>query len=200
MTVSSVKSGKIIVLAASSGAGKTTIIHALTDYFKNKYPIFRVITYTTRSPRPGEVDGFDYHFLSQSDFETKIKEGFFIEWSCAYGAYYGSPCSIIDQAEYGISSILILDREGVRQLLPLYKDKIVPIWISTSKDNLSARLQNRGEKGENYDFRINLAEKEAEAEKNNPLFSYYVQNDQLDEAINVLIKIIAKELEIIEWI
>ena len=157
-----IKPGKIIVIAASSGAGKTTIVHALCDYFKNKYPLSRVVTYTTRVARAGEVDGVDYHFVSLEAFEQKIQEGFFIEWSSAY------------------------------------KDKIVPIWISTSKENLASRLQSRGTETEKeYIFRLNLAQEEQLAETNDPLFSYHVQNDQLDESVNVLIRIITKELEII---
>lgn len=193
-----IKPGKIIVIAASSGAGKTTIVHVLCDYFKNKHPLFRVVTYTTRVARAGEVDGIDYHFVSLKEFEQKIKEGFFVEWSSAYGAYYGTPRSIIDATNAGMSFLLVLDRSGVRQLLSLYKDKIVPIWISTSKDNLASRLQSRGtETKKEYIFRLNLAEEEQLAEMNNPLFSYHVQNDQLGESINILIRIITKELEII---
>lgn len=193
-----IKPGKIIVIAASSGAGKTTIVHALCDYFKNKYPLSRVVTYTTRVARAGEVDGVDYHFVSLEDFQQKIQEGFFVEWSSAYGAYYGTPRSIIDATIVGMSFLLVLDRAGVKQLLSLYKDKIVPIWISTSKENLASRLQSRGTETEKeYIFRLNLAQEEQLAETNDPLFSYHVQNDQLDESVNVLIRIITKELEII---
>jgi guanylate kinase len=194
----STKPGKIIVLSASSGAGKTTLVNALCAYFKNKYPISRVVTYTTRAARAGEVEGVDYCFLSPEQFEQKIQEGFFIEWSSAYGAYYGSPRCLIDDTMLGMSFLLILDRAGVKQLLSAYKDKVVPIWIYTSPENLASRLQKRGtETQKEYSFRLSLAQEEARAEKKDPLFAYHVQNDRLDESVNVLVQIITKELEII---
>lgn len=198
MKLKSIKPGKIIVLSASSGAGKTTLVHALCEHFKNKYPISRVVTYTTRVPRAGEIEGVDYYFLSIEQFQQKISEGFFIEWSSAYGAYYGSPRSIIDDTLRGMSFLLILDRAGVKQLLSAYKERVVPIWIYTSQENLASRLQKRGSETEKeYSFRLSLAQEETRAEKQDPLFAYHVQNDQLDESVNVLVQIITKELEII---
>lgn len=196
--LNTIKPGKLIVLAASSGAGKTTLAHALCDYFKTRHPIARVITYTTRNARAGEIDGKDYYFVTVTDFEHKIKEGFFIEWSVAYGSYYGSPRCIVGQALAGFSSLLVLDRAGVKQLLSLYKDIVVPIWIYTSRDNLASRLHARGTETEDeYLFRLSLAQKEQEAEEKDPLFLYHVQNDELVQCVNVLVRIITKELEII---
>jgi len=89
---------KLFIVSACSGAGKTTLVNAVIENLRKKQvPIERVITYTTKQPRAGEVDGRDYHFVSVEDFQRKIQEGFFIEYSEAYGNYYGSPKSLFEK-------------------------------------------------------------------------------------------------------
>ena len=78
--------GKIFVVSAPSGAGKTTLVTELISRYPGK--LERVVTYTTRQPRYNEIDGVDYYFISVKEFEEKIAQGFFIEWSTAYGTYY----------------------------------------------------------------------------------------------------------------
>lgn len=190
--------GKIIVLSASSGAGKTTLLHAVYDYFKAKYPLRRVITYTTRAARSEEVDGIDYYFISSEEFEQKKNNGFFLEWSCAYGAYYGSPRALLNDCKQGISFIIVLDRVGVQQLLSICPEVLVTIWLTVEPQKLEARLQHRGsETIESYNARMQLAKQEGEQEGQNPIFSYHVQNDDFDKAFSSLIEIIARELELI---
>jgi len=192
------KQGKIIVLSGSSGAGKTTLMHALCDYFKSSHPLDRVITYTTRAVRPGEADGIDYYFVSQEQFEQKIQEGFFLEWSLAYGCYYGSPYSLIKNCQEGMSSIAILDRSGVQRLLSLCPEYVVSVWISVEYRNLEARLKARATEDEaSYNRRLQLAQQEGEQERQNPLFSYNVPNDLFGDALKRLIEIVIRELEIL---
>lgn len=93
---------KILVLTGPSGAGKSTIIEHLL-----KKPLFSLsVSYTTRSPRPGEVHGKHYFFTTKEDFEAKIKDGFFLEYTKFSGNYYGSPASSLDE-----EGILVLDIE-----------------------------------------------------------------------------------------
>lgn len=193
-----VNKGKIIILSASSGAGKTTLIHALYNYFKDKICLERVITYTTRLARKGEIHGEAYYFISPEQFKQKIDEGFFLEWSSAYGAYYGSPRYLLDRCDQGQSFLIVLDREGVLQLLSTFSHYLVTIWLSVDLQLLQSRLHKRGsETLESYDARIKLAQEENERELNEPIFSYHVKNDNFDQAFNDLIKIITKELEVI---
>lgn len=193
------KRGKIIILSASSGAGKTTLQHALFDYFKDKHPLQRVITYTTRLPRLGEVDGVDYYFLSKERFQQKIKDGFFMEWSCGYDNFYGSPLSVLKDCDRGISSLLVLDREGVKQLQALCPEVIVPLWIFIEQRDLENRLRKRGSETEDsFNTRMQLAKQEREQEVLDPIFLYHVQNDDFDQALSCLIQIITQELEIIQ--
>lgn len=193
-----VKKGKIIVLSASSGAGKTTLINALYDYFNDKLCLERVITYTTRIARKGEMHGKDYYFISPEQFKQKIDEGFFLEWSSAYGAYYGSPQYLLDRCNQGQSFLIVLDRAGVLQLLSTFPDYLVTIWLLVDSQLLANRLRKRGsETPESYSARMKLAQEENERELREPIFSYHVKNDNFDQAFNDLIKIITKELEVI---
>src|SRR5437879_4794715 len=104
--------GKLFVISASSGAGKTTLVTAIITHMGGHVNLERVVTYTTRTPAPGDVPGVDYHFVTPAQFQEKIAAGFFMEWSTAYGHYYGSPRSVLDEVAAGNSRILILDRAG----------------------------------------------------------------------------------------
>ena len=87
--------GKLFIIPAPSGAGKTSLVTALLERIGQSHSLSRVITYTTKMPRSGDIHGRDYHFLSIDQFEQKIKEDFFLEWSVAYDHYYGSPKNIV---------------------------------------------------------------------------------------------------------
>ena len=198
-TQTSMKKGKIIVISASSGAGKTTLTNALHDYFKDKIHLNKVITYTTRAARAGEVDGIDYYFITQDLFKQKIKEQFFLEWSGAYGAYYGSPRSILQSCKNGHSFLIVLDRVGVQKLLAICPEALVTVWITVDLIKLGERLQKRGsDTVEARNARLELAKKEKELEDRERIFRYHVKNDDFPQAFNDLIKIIMQELEIIE--
>src|SRR3990167_6495680 len=101
--------GKIFIISAPSGAGKSTLVAATLANLEKEWPIERVVTYTSKNPRNNEVPGQDYHFIKVDEFERRIKQGFFLEWSNAYGTYYGSPRSIVNQVANGYSYIGIID-------------------------------------------------------------------------------------------
>lgn len=190
------KRGKIFVVSAPSGAGKTTVVTALlTKMAVSPDCLERVITYTTKTPRLGEQDGIDYHFVSVSEFEGKIQEGFFIEWSQAYGHYYGSPRSIMKQVQQGTSFIMILDRAGARAVLNNDPCAVL-IWLYThSIEVLRTRLMARG--GENEAqivYRLGLAQQEYDQEKEEKLFGYHILNDFVENAVKNFENIIRREL------
>lgn len=179
-------SGKIFVISAPSGAGKTTLVNRVVSTLSPHISIQRVITYTSRAQRDGEQHGRDYFFISPQDFERKIEQGFFIEWSTAYGTYYGSPRSIIDDARAGLSCLLVVDRAGARNVLGQAPDAEL-IWIEVaSVEILRARLQGRGDKPESIERRLKLAIQEMKEESNSPFYSHYVRNHELQEACSQL--------------
>lgn len=136
------KKGNLFVVTGSSGSGKTTIVNSTLSDLSDKYPISRVVTYTTKTPRKNEKDGRDYHFISEKDFESKLQNNFFIEYSKEYGAFYGSPSYILQNIDQGCSFILITDFLGLSSI----KDKGYEhksILINTPIEELETRLKKR---------------------------------------------------------
>ena len=114
------KIGKLFVVSAPSGTGKTTIVNYIIEKYGRYFNISRVITYTTKKPHESEQDGLDYYFLNEKEFVQKAKENFFIEHSKDYGHYYGSPVSIVHELNFGKSYILVLDQKGAKNVLKLF--------------------------------------------------------------------------------
>jgi len=179
--------GTLFVISAPSGAGKTTLVNALIDNLKKDYSIYRVITYTTKQPRPGEQDGKDYHFVTENEFQCKIKQGFFLEWSEAYGNFYGSPKKIVSKMDEGFSYILIIDRVGAQQIINQIKN-VISIWIYTKNfDILRTRLKHRNTETNNQLLhRLRLAQEEILQEKKDPLYMHHVLNDDFEKALEKL--------------
>jgi len=189
-----VKNGKLFVVSAPSGAGKTTLVRMACDRLGIQCRLSQVITYTTKAPRSGEKEGIDYHFLSQTSFERKIADGFFIEWSAAYGHYYGSPRHILADLEKGLSYIVVVDRNGARSIAEQYPDAIL-IWIYTENfEILAQRLQARKTEDQaQINARLALAKQEISDERNNSFFDYHVLNDNLEKAFGSIKSIIEEE-------
>lgn len=187
-------SGKLFIVSASSGAGKTTLVNTVLQRIQPLYEVNRVLTYTTRSPRLGEIDGVDYHFVTVAAFESLISQDFFLEWSRAYGAYYGSPSSIIGELSQGKSYIAVLDRAGAQQALSKFSE-LVLIWIYTDIVSLRDRLiQRKTESDEQIEYRIQLAEKEIEEESLKKMYNFHIHNDDFNRAIEELEAVITSLL------
>lgn len=184
-------SGKLFVISAPSGAGKTTLVRHTLERFQESHVISRVVTYTTKAPREGEaVQGVDYYYISQADFEKKISENFFIEWSCAYGHYYGSPRSIVTHMSEGRSCVLIVDRAGASRIKEQVPEAIL-IWIYTSSlEVLKQRLIKRGgETPEQVARRLELAMSEIEQESIRPSYNFHVLNEEFCESLEKMYEI-----------
>lgn len=187
--------GKLFIISAPSGAGKTTLVHALIERYGLHYDLERVITYTSKKPRTTEQHGIDYHFISPEEFELKIEQEFFMEWSGVYEAYYGSPRHVMDQLEQGKSFLLIVDRLGAAKILKVHP-AAVPIWIYTrSIDDLRERLVQRNtEAPDHIERRLARAHDEILAEINTPMYRYHVLNQDLEVAVDRIFTIIKREL------
>ncbi len=189
------KTGKLFLLASPSGGGKTTLANALIERVGSLYDLSRVITYTTRQPRSHERHGIDYHFITQADFQAKIEQQFFLEWSAAYGCHYGTPGDIITSVEAGRSYIAVVDRAGVRSISQAYQ-KSVAIWIEVSSPAvLEERLKKRAsESPEQLKRRLLLAQQELAEEQFCNIYKYRLINDELGRAIKALQDIIIGEI------
>lgn len=140
------RSGILFVLSAPSGAGKTTLTTAL----RQKPDFVYSVSCTTRSPRPGEVDGEDYHFLSREDFERRVAAGEFLEHAEVHGRFYGTlKSSVLEHLEKGIDVLIDIDTAGAEAIRrcddPLIRAALADVFIMPpGLDELGRRLRRRG--------------------------------------------------------
>lgn len=168
-----------VVLAATSGTGKTTIARRLVES-SDRY-VFS-ISATTRPPRLGERDGVDYHFLGTDEFERRIEAGDFVEWARVHDRLYGTPLSEIEsEANRGRHVVLDIDVQGARQIKAAIPDAVLIFVLPPSIDIMMVRLKRRGtEAPGKIARRLISALDELQAV---PEFDFVVVNDDLDECL-----------------
>ena len=181
--------GLLYVVSAPSGAGKTTLLKRVMGYFPN---IKFSISYTTRSPRPGERDGKDYHFISPQRFQQMVKEKAFAEWAEVLGNRYGTPLdSIREIRSQGIDLMLDIDSQGARQIKERFNGGVFIFILPPSLEALKQRLKARGgDEQEVIEFRVAKARDEM---KQALWYNYFVINDNFEEAVEQLKSIIIAE-------
>lgn len=135
--------GTLFIIMAPSGAGKTSLVNALVDQNQQ----LRVsVSHTTRTARPGEIDGEDYHFVSNKDFMAMLERGDFLESALVYGNHYGtSQAWVNDQLEAGINVILEIDWQGAEQIRKLNPEVCSIFILPPSLQSLQQRLQERAQ-------------------------------------------------------
>ena len=188
--------GLLFVISAPSGAGKTSLVTALIEKVSSRIAFERPITYTTRPPRGSEVHGQDYYFISGQEFQEKIEQGFFLEWSDAYGHYYGSACHLLEKLELGVSQIIIVDKDGARAIYSKVPEAVL-IWLTINEiNNLESRLTNRAQNSKKeIKQRLFLAKKEIFEENLEKFFKYHIFNDIFENALLELESMVVSELE-----
>ena len=136
-------SGRLFVISAPSGAGKTSLVKALVERSNN---LAVSVSHTTRSMRPGEVDGVNYHFVSESAFtHLRDSEGFF-EWAQVFDNYYGTSREGVEhQLAKGLDVILEIDWQGARQVKSLVESAVSIFVLPPSTEALRERLTGRGQ-------------------------------------------------------
>ena len=174
--------GKALVFSAPSGSGKTTIVRHLLNKFDN---LGFSVSATTRKPRNNEVDGVDYHFLSKSDFLSRIDQGAFVEFEQVYeGLYYGTLKSEIDKCwANGIQVIFDVDVKGGLALKKYFGENCLAVFVKApSIDVLRNRLKERNTDSKDIvEERITKAEYEMSFEGQ---FDMSLVNDDLKEALH----------------
>ena len=183
-----IKAGNLFIISAPSGAGKTTLVKAVLDRFPN---MVYSVSYTTRSPRNGEKNGIDYHFIKEEEFEKKIKENLWAEWAKVHDNYYGTSAEFLDKCMLQGNNVLLdIDVHGMIQLLKRYPESITVFVAPPSIEILKKRLEKRGtDSKKSIKKRLFNAEKEM-AQKH--LYKYVIVNDLLSLAIENLLDIIQK--------
>ncbi len=187
------KHGEIIVVAAPSGTGKTTIVKRIL----NKFPEINFsISATTRKKRENETNGVEYFFISEQEFKEKIKNNEFAEWERFYDYYYGTLKSFIDNYILANKPILLeLDVNGALSIKKNYPKAHLIYIVPPSKEELIKRLTARNtESEEDLKKRIERAKMELSLKDK---FDYFVHNDDLEKAVreakNLIKNILYKE-------
>lgn len=175
-------SGKLYVVAAPSGAGKTTLVRLLLD---NEPGVHLSISYTTRGPRPGEADGREYHFVDVATFRAMMVRGDFLEWAEVHGNFYGtSKVWIGDQLAAGHDVLLEIDWQGAQQVRAVFPEAIGVFILPPSMEELTRRLTGRGtDSAEVIERRLAAAEAEM---RHVGEFDYVIINDGLEQALDDL--------------
>ena len=183
----------LIVISGPSGAGKTTVIQRLLDHPGAGPGLLFSVSATTRPPRPNEQHGRDYYFLSEEEFQKKIRENGFIEWAQVHNALYGTPRDEVDRArEAGRDLLLEIDVQGAAAVREQYPDALM-IFLNVSEAALRQRLRNRPTALDpqaleaEIELRMKNAQTELEQAKD---YDAVVVNENLDETMDRVLTII----------
>lgn len=181
--------GKLFVITAPSGAGKTSLIDALM----REDPSLKIsVSYTTRAPRPGERHGVDYHFVDTATFDAMQRRGEFLESAEVHGNHYGTSRNVIlDAVRRGEDLILEIDWQGAQQVRRLYPQCVGIFILPPSVEELERRMRARGQDSDAVIQRRveNAREELAHAGE----FKYVIINKDFDTARQELAEIIRKE-------
>ena len=176
----------LFIIAAPSGCGKTSLVKALLGNSKN---LAVSVSHTTRKPRKGEIDGENYHFVSNETFEKMISNNDFLEYAEVFGNMYGTAkTNIYEKLASNINIILEIDWQGARQVRQNMPEVISIFILPPSKNVLLERLITRGQ-----DDKATISERMENSEKEMSHyneFGYLVINEQFDSALNNLKAII----------
>ena len=183
------KPGRLFVITAPSGAGKTSLIDALV----RADPSLKLsISYTTRAPRPGEKDGVDYHFVDEPAFLGMQQRGEFLESAEVHGYRYGTSRKVITEAlARGEDLILEIDWQGARQVRGIYPECVGIFILPPSIEELERRMRSRGQDADAV-IRRRLDNARGEMEHAGE-FHYAIINKDFDTARQELAAIIRKE-------
>ncbi len=180
------REGLIMIISAPSGAGKTTLCREL----RHRFPAMREsISYTTRLPRPGEVDGEDYCFVSREEFQAMVAEDAFAEWAEVHGNLYGTALKTLEEArKNGIDLLLDIDCQGAKALKQRFEGGVYVFILPPSMEELRRRLEGRSSDArEVIERRIKRASDEIKEAR---WYDYIIINDRVQDASEELSAIV----------
>jgi guanylate kinase len=181
--------GTLVVVSAPSGAGKTTLCHEVRSLVPD---LFYSVSYTTRAPRPGEVNGTDFHFVTEAEFRVLRERDELAEWAQVHGNYYGTPARALDGAvARGLDVLLDIDTQGARQLRLRYPEAVSVFVMAPSMAELEARLRERkSDAPGEIERRLRRARDEIAAWRQ---YDYLIINRDVKEAVDQLATVIQAE-------
>ena len=182
---------KLFVVSGPSGVGKGTLVSLVRE---QRPDLGLTVSATTRQPRPGEVDGVSYHFLTNDDFDRRVEAGEFLEWANVHGNRYGTLASEVDRnLSAGKSVILEIDVQGALNVRKVFPDAVLVFIEPPSMEVLEARLRGRGtETEEVIEQRLSAAKVELSRKME---YDIQLVNDNLDEAVSQLVSYVNEQAE-----
>lgn len=181
--------GSIFIVVAPSGAGKTSLVAAL---LQAEPGVELSVSYTTRAPREGEVDGKSYHFVDRAAFEGMIAAGDFLEYAEVYGNYYGTSARWLrERLAAGRDILLEIDWQGARQVRKVFGDAVAVFILPPSLPVLEARLRGRATDSEDV-IQRRLSEARMEIDQVAE-YDYLIVNDDFEQARLDLISVIRSQ-------
>lgn len=181
-------SGNLFIITAASGAGKTSLVREL---LARDSQIKLSVSYTTRLPRPGEVNGEHYHFVDEATFLKMLSEGDFLESAHVHGARYGTSQTRVDQALTTNDLILEIDWQGAAQVRKLYPSAISIFILPPSITELESRLRGRGQDSEEVIIKRLGAARDEMSHVGE--FDYVTINDKFEESLQDLAAIVRSQ-------
>lgn len=179
--------GGLYIVSAPSGAGKTTIMRGLMQQMEG---LAFAISHTTRPPRPGEVDGHDYHFVSSEEFGRMVEAGDFVEWAEVHGNRYGTSRSMLESmVSAGTDVLHDIDVQGARQIRESGIKAVFVFVLPPSLSVLEQRL--RGRQSDSDEVIRRRLENAIEEIRGYCMYDYVILNDGLDNAIEDFRSIVA---------
>lgn len=189
------KKGRVFVISAPSGCGKTTIQKMVLKKTKNLFPS---VSLTTRSPRRGEKNKKDYHYLPRDAFEKEIEKGNLLEWEENFGHLYGTPRRfVLEKIKKGKDVLLSIDVKGAMSIKKKFPESVLIFIKPPSTTELSRRLKGRNtDKSAEIEDRLKIAKNELACA---PRYDYVVINKELRKAVDKVTSIIEKERSRSRW-
>lgn len=183
------RDGILFVVSAPSGAGKTTLCKGITDSLEN---LTHSISYTTRNPRPGEIDGRDYYFVSADRFREMVQAGDFAEYAEVHTNLYGTSKRVLDDMiREGVDVILDIDTQGARQIKSHFATAVFVFIMPPSMAILEERLRNR--KSDREDEIRKRMRRAVDEIREYRLYDYVVVNRDFERALSELRSIVVAE-------
>lgn len=181
--------GTLVVVSAPSGAGKTTLSREVRSVVPD---LAYSVSYTTRAPRPGEMEGVDFHFVSEALFREMMARNEFAEWAVVHGNLYGTRVRTLEQAlGAGRDILLDIDTQGARQLQSRYPEAVLIFVVAPSIKELDQRLRERkSDAPQEISRRLARAREEIASWRE---YDYLIVNRDLKEAVEQLAHIIHAE-------
>ncbi len=186
-TTSADRRGLLVVISGPSGVGKSTVVEGLAERREFGFSV----SATTRPPRPGEIDGIHYHFLSPEEFEERRRRGWFLEWADYGGHRYGTPRDPVEAAlEAGTDLLLDIENRGALAVKEALPEAITIFLLPPDRETLEQRLRGRADTSE-ADVARRLAVADDQIAEARRTYDWLVTNDDVDAAIERIDRILA---------